>query len=321
LPQNLILPRLRKCLMRLKTEQIHLMSGESFRLLQWRKNLRDVELVTINGKRCPFAGSGHEWHHHPQTELTLIEQGTGTLFIGNSITSFKAPDLVMIGANLPHYWHMRHASSGYSIQFDFGPTHPFWQFSETQELKPLWRNISLGVRISGPALGIVAQQIHDSLKCNGMGRLAHFFKIQETLSTLPQSAQKKLSSMTFAPPARQTTYRGLQQTIDFVFSHFHENISLVDVLNQAAMSKATFERRFKQHTGKTLTQFIAEVRLNAASRQLIETDWSIAEIALSTGFNTISHFNHLFRASRGLSPRNFRNSALKAESTTKTEKK
>ena len=72
------------------------------------------------------------------------------------------------------------------------------------------------------------------------------------------------------------------------------------------MSKATFERHFKKHTGKTFTQLVTEVRLNFASRQLIETDLSVSEIALASGYNNISHFNHQFSALHHRSPRAFR---------------
>jgi AraC-like DNA-binding protein/mannose-6-phosphate isomerase-like protein (cupin superfamily) len=295
--------------MRLKTETISLMPDESFRLLQWRRNLRDVELVAARNKRRPFAGSGHEWHHHAQMELTLVAEGAGTLFIGDSIAPFTAPDLVLIGPSLPHYWHMRRPSSGYAIQFDFSPEHPFWQFPETRELEPLWRDAPRGVRIAGPAVGSVAEHIRAALTGSGMTRLARFLRILETLAGLPAEARTPLSDLTFAPPARQATYRGLQRAIYFVFHHFHEALSFGDILREAAMSKATFERHFKRHTGKSLTGFVAEVRLNSAARQLIETDASVGAIAMDSGYNNLSHFNHQFKAHYGLSPRAFRTSA------------
>lgn len=292
--------------MRLKAEKIQLLPNESFRLLAWRNNLHDVETVAANGTRRPLAGSGHEWHHHAQMELTLIVQGSGTLFIGDAITHFKAPDLVLIGPNLPHYWHMRQNSSGYAFQFDFGPEHPFWQFPETHELKPLWRDAARGVRIAGPSAAEIAEHIRASLACGGMGRLARFMRILETLSRIAPRHRKTLSSTTFVPPVRQSTYRGLQKAINRVFHNFQEDISFADVLREAAMSKATFERHFKKHTGKTFTGFVAEVRLNFASRQLIETDRSISEIALAAGYNNLSHFNHQFKALHRLTPRAFR---------------
>jgi mannose-6-phosphate isomerase-like protein (cupin superfamily) len=61
-------------------------------------------------------------------ELTLVLQGSGTRFIGDAITHVRAPDLVLIGPDLPHYWDMRNHTSGYAVQFDFPDGHPFWSF-------------------------------------------------------------------------------------------------------------------------------------------------------------------------------------------------
>jgi AraC-like DNA-binding protein len=72
------------------------------------------------------------------------------------------------------------------------------------------------------------------------------------------------------------------------------------------MSKATFERQFKSHTGKTFTRFLVEVRIDSARRQLLETDRPIGEIAFASGFNNLSHFNHQFALVHGESPGAFR---------------
>jgi AraC-like DNA-binding protein/mannose-6-phosphate isomerase-like protein (cupin superfamily) len=299
--------------MRLKAEDIQLRSDESFRLLRWQNNIHEVEIVAADGSFRPFVGSGHVWHHHSQMELTFIAQGSGTRFIGDSIAHFKAPDLVLIGPNLPHYWHMRHHSSGYAIQFDFDAGHPFWQLPETRDLRELWRDAQRGIHVTRPAARLVEEHIRAALLCSGIGRLTRFMQILEALASAAPNQRATISSATFAPPHRQATYRSLQKAIHLVFHRFQEDLSFADVLRETRMSKATFERHFRKHTGKTFTGFLAEVRLNFASRQLIETDLSVSEIALAAGFNTISHFNHQFLALHNQSPRTYRK-ALKARS-------
>ncbi len=44
------------------------------------------------------------WHFHPHYQLFLVEEGTGTRFIGDSIKPFGPGDLVFLGPNLPHLW-------------------------------------------------------------------------------------------------------------------------------------------------------------------------------------------------------------------------
>ncbi len=290
--------------MKLQAEKIQLQQGESFRLLQWISNIHDVEIVTGDGTRHPLKGSGDQWHYHSHMELTLIAKGSGTLFIGNAITHFTAPDLVLIGPNLPHYWQMRNQSSGYALQFD--QDHPFRSIPETGELHELWKDAERGIHITGDIVSETGQLLQTAIECGGMERLVQFMKILSVLSRMGRENRKTISSNAFAPVIQHSTYRSLQKAIHIIFNNFQEELTFSDILSEAGMSKATFERHFKKLTGKTFTRFLAEVRLNYAGRQLIETDLQVSEIAFSSGYNNLSHFNHQFKALHQMSPRAFR---------------
>jgi len=99
---------------------------------------------------------------------------------------------------------------------------------------------------------------------------------------------------------------GVQKAIAFILDNMQEEVVLADVLDHTGMSKATFSRHFKAHTGKTFTRFLGEVRIDYAARQLVESGHSISEIAFAAGFNNLSHFNHTSRAVHACSPRAFR---------------
>jgi AraC-like DNA-binding protein len=239
-------------------------------------------------------------------ELTLVTRGSGTRFAGDNIKHFKAVDLILIVPNLPHYWHGLHDSSGYAIQFDFEPEHPFWQLPETQALHKLWKDAQRGIHFTGSPVPEIARLIQAMPKCSGFGRLALFMQILEIILKTPPENRQAISSKTFVPPVRQSTYRGIQKAIYQVFHKFNEELYLSDILKESGMSKATFERQFRKHTGKTFTQFVTEVRLNFAGRKLIETDLSICEIAFASGFNNLSHFNHKFSELHKQTPSAFR---------------
>jgi AraC-like DNA-binding protein len=251
-------------------------------------------------------GLGHEWHHHSSMELTLFSQGSGTRFVGDSIHHFTALDLVLIGPALPHYWHVPGPCAGFAIQFDFNPEHPFWRFPETNGVSMLWKKALRGLHFSGPSTTKIAALLQDSLYCGGFGRLTRFMRIIEILAKAEQKESRLLSSETFAPPLRLSTYQGLQKVIALVFNHFQDELCLEDALGEAHMSKASFERHFRKHTGKTFTRFLTEVRLNFAGRHLVETNLPVGEIALISGYNNISYFNNQFHKFYQLSPCAFR---------------
>ncbi len=298
--------------MKVTKEQIRLLPNESFRVIRWKDNVRDVELIDTEGGFHPFRGTGDTWHSHSEMELVLVTSGAGTRFLGDSIAPFKAVDLVLVGSNLPHHWQ-GDSFSGYALQFNFGNEHPFWKLKETQELRTLWSNAQKGIRFSGMPAVEVAHLIKSMTQHGGIGRFGLFMLILEKLAKAAPKTGKLLSKKSFPPSQDHFIYKGIQKAINLLLDNFQEELDFVRVVKEAGMSKATFERQFKKHTGKTFTQFITEVRLDHASRLLVETDQAVSEIAFSSGFNNLSYFNLRFGELHHESPRAFRKRMKKAK--------
>ena len=91
-----------------------------------------------------------------------------------------------------------------------------------------------------------------------------------------------------------------------ILKGFRENLSHSEMARQAHMAPAAFSRLFRRTTQRTFTQFIIEVRLGHACRLLSETDNTVADIALESGFDNLSHFNRQFRRHHHCSPREYR---------------
>jgi AraC-like DNA-binding protein len=73
-----------------------------------------------------------------------------------------------------------------------------------------------------------------------------------------------------------------------------------------AMSAAYFSRRFKQQVGMSWSDYVRTHRLHLASRRLLETEQSVAAIAVDLGFATPSHFGELFLHRFGVTPGEYR---------------
>jgi len=72
------------------------------------------------------------------------------------------------------------------------------------------------------------------------------------------------------------------------------------------MSLSAFGHYFKRVTGRTLTDFINDVRVGYASKLLIATDQPVSEIAYSSGFESLSIFNRRVRQLTGVNPKEYR---------------
>ena len=72
---------------------------------------------------------------------------------------------------------------------------------------------------------------------------------------------------------------------------------------------------FKKEMGMSMQQYLLTVRLNNASRLLIESDLPINEIAYSCGFNDALYFSAIFKKKGGLSPKDYRKKYAKKSKT------
>ena len=62
----------------------------------------------------------------------------------------------------------------------------------------------------------------------------------------------------------------------------------------------------KTVTGRGPVDYIIDVRMGVAARMLVDTTTSVSEICYACGFNNLSNFNRIFKAKKGISPREFR---------------
>ena len=72
------------------------------------------------------------------------------------------------------------------------------------------------------------------------------------------------------------------------------------------LSTGHFCRLFKRYTFKTPVQYVNGVRLSAAADLLLESGRKELDIALETGFNSLSYFIGVFKQSMGCTPTEFR---------------
>jgi AraC-like DNA-binding protein len=104
------------------------------------------------------------------------------------------------------------------------------------------------------------------------------------------------------------TPRVLQRICNYIEEHLAENIELAMLANIAGLSKWHFAREFKQSAGTTPHFYLIQRRLERAQQLLAESDLSLTQIALRSGFSDQSHFSRRFRVHFGVPPHSFRRS-------------
>jgi len=287
-------------------EKIDPPEGQTFRAICWSRNLREVESLQADGVRQRIEGEGVHWHHHAEMELTLFTKGQGTRFVGDHIGRFGAGDLVLLGSHLPHYWHAPGGSSGVSIQWHFPAAHPIWEFPELARAREILGKAEKGFRLKGGTAARVGELLEGMTGVRAGQRLASLIDLFSVIAEMPARHREVLSSRSFGLSGSRHQ-EAIASAVRHVIGHFREEVRMEDLLRLTGMSRPTFARQFKEHAGRTMSEFVNKLRLQAACAELLETEKSIMEIALNCGFGEISFFNRLFRREKGCSPREFRN--------------
>ncbi len=94
--------------------------------------------------------------------------------------------------------------------------------------------------------------------------------------------------------------------MDYIDMHYMEDLSLDKIADMIGFSKFHFSRLFKQYTNFTFCDYICYRRIKAAEELLAKPDLSITEIALQSGFPSISTFNRLFKQQKECTPSEYR---------------
>ena len=126
----------------------------------------------------------------------------------------------------------------------------------TTLFQKLWVDAERGVHFEGETAVQVATMIRDIRHSTGIVRLTLFISALARLLRAPVEDYHLLSKKTFIPSRRNSVYQGTRKAISFILNHFQEGLSVEQVLEHTGMSRATFSRQFKKHTGKTFTRFV-----------------------------------------------------------------
>jgi AraC-like DNA-binding protein len=278
--------------MRAILEKITYGRGHAFQYLEFRPQRRFD---------CPF-------HYHPEIELTLIVSSAGHRYVGDHIGRFAPGDLVLMGPNLPHsYVNDERTEPAGSIVMQFlpdclGPR--FLDLGEMRHIRALLERSRVGLAFHGKTRERVARALAKFKGLDGAARLISFLEIMQDLAGSRE--YRRLASPTYAPSLALYQGERINRVCELISKRFREKVTQSEASRVAKMSVPSFSRFFRRATNRTFRSFLNEVRVGHASRLLLESDRTVAEICYDSGFGNLSNFNRQFLKLRKVSPRDYR---------------
>ncbi len=276
-----------------------------------------IEITPLSEKDCFHVVDRHKTsftyplHSHREYELNYVEHGKGVRrIVGDSVEEIGDYDLVLICAeNLEHVWESGECTSKdiREVTIQFSPdllNEDILSKNQFAAINKMFRAADHGVAFSMEAIMNVYSTLNSI--ANEREKFQQFLAILHLLNDLAVSDYRVLSSSSFSHAARNPESRRVQKVKQYINDHYREQLRLSDLAALVGMSPASFSRFFHLRTGRSLSEYVIEIRLGFASRELVDSTKNIAEICYDCGFNNLSNFNRTFRAKRGMTPREFR---------------
>ena len=101
-------------------------------------------------------------------------------------------------------------------------------------------------------------------------------------------------------------YLAVKDTIAYIEENYKQPLTVDELAYNAGFSKSRFMTIFKEYTNTTCKKFINQCRLESSREMLRETDDTVLNIAIASGYNNISLYNREFKKVYGITPLEYR---------------
>lgn len=234
----------------------------------------------------------NHWHEH--LELWYLEKGEVIISHNGQQSVLHGGDLAIANSNELH--------AAYTVS---KALKAFWliidpKFFDTE----LWRGhfVFRNIISGDPAVKDCFGQIFEEHKNHTVGfDMAIKAKLYELLVYLVRNhICRHVTQEEYV--ARVNKLERILPAVQYIEHHYNTEISYTELAQLLNVSKYHFCHLFKEATGKTVVQYINDVRLDKAYHLLKNTDMNITQISMSVGFNDMNYFSRLFRKYKNVPP-------------------
>lgn len=244
-------------------------------------------------------------HYHDYFQIYYIRQGYLFHHVGDRHLKLTRGDCFINSPHTPH-------------RIEMGPSTAFISFSFRESFipasittQPDFQRFTSNLQFSD-LNGRIRLQSQDAVLMDQLMQLTYreFCAANANYQTVIQSILAMilviLMRFSIAPVQDYAYFDKLMISLDYINTHFSEDINAVNAARIACMSQSSYYRAFKNLTGQSFKQYLSKIRIQHACKLLTSTDLSLSTIALQCGFNNYSSFYRLFMKECSLSPYDYR---------------
>lgn len=260
------------------------------------------DLWSFEGKNVPI-------HWHNDLEINLIREGEAVFQVYQKSYRVRTGEGFLLNRNVPHSCsspgneHVRYSTILVRPDFLYGD---FGSDVERKCFQPFLQNSAIpciyltGFGENGKE---ILQKLNQVEEAFDRKRFCYELKIKgllcEAFAMILYGHRQELTK--FVPANLQELER-LKKMLNYLNMHFTEVISLQDLADQVHLSREVCCRLFKKMTGKTITGYLEEYRVNKSFSLVQSGQYSMTQITEMVGFSNPSRFASAFRKRFGCNP-------------------
>ncbi len=287
---------------------------------QLLKVSRDLA-YSYSSRRDNMPDINNRWHFHPELELIYFKKGDGTQFIGDNISPFNSGDVMLLGANLPHYWRFdeRYFDTEGTTTVDVCVIHfdeRFWgdtllSLPESKRVRCTLEQAVRGIHLSGHEARPVGLLLEQIINADGIRKITLLLEVLDMIGAT--DGKTLLASLGFTHNFQEAEKDRIHDIYNYALTHFKKKITLAEIAAVANISPNSFCKYFKSRSRKTFSLFLNEIRVGHACKLLIEDQLPVKEICYESGFYNFASFHQYFKQITGKSPLGYQKSFVKAQ--------
>ena len=232
----------------------------------------------IKARHYDYDRFTYPWHFHSQYEIIYVKESHGLCFVGDCIEKFSAGDVILFGTNLPHYMRSN----------------------------DIYGSENVTSRVQGTII-----QFEQNFMQYSFDYYPQFLQIKMLLEESKRGIIFPKQDATRVGELLTLGNKRIDKIISFINNNYTRNLKLNEIAGMASMNSSAFCRYFKENTGKTLLQYVMEMRVGYACKLLALGEMDISQIAVECGFDSITHFNRTFKQLVNLTPTQYRSNIMK----------
>ncbi len=251
------------------------------------------------------------YHTHNFVEIVYIAEGSGIHRIGDEVFHVEKGDLALINYDVPHQICVTEGTL-VDYNFLFTPEYLDSTLKTTRNFFDMSHHFLLGnfyrrgferyihVTVSGKEhvhlLNIYERLLREyEQRQIGYREIMRGYLIELLITIFRLNMQERTDGTA-----------ELSEVLDYIGTHFTQELRLEQLAAMAECSVSTFCRRFRALTGVTAIRYVQNLRIEHACGLLCRTDKTVIETANEVGYSDIRHFYEVFKKVTGKLPKDFR---------------